>query len=449
MADNYLPYKNPASTDAKLDTESLTVGANTVHRERIQIAGAADTDIAPVDGTAGLKVNLGADNDVTITSGTVAATQSGTWTVQPGNTANTTAWKVDGSAVTQPVSGTVTANAGTNLNTSALALESGGNLASIVTSVQLIDDIVYTDDTSTHSTGSSKGALIMAAATPTDGSVNANDIGAVAMTTDRKLHVSVQDALPAGTNAIGKLSANSGVDIGDVDVTTVGTITPGTAATSLGKAEDAAHASGDVGVMALAVANEANTQFAADADYVPIGTNREGSIRAIGSRAHDAVDADGPVKVGHVAIAHGTNPTAVAAADRTNWYANRAGIPFVMGGHPNIVTIEAAYTAAQTDTAIVTISTGLKIVVTQIQFTCDNANTVDVGFRVGFGTANTPTTTGVVLTHPGVAAGSGVSRGDGSGIIGVGADNEDLRITCEAPTTGSCRILASYYTIET
>jgi hypothetical protein len=56
---------------------------------------------------------------------TVAATQSGAWTVQPGNTANTTPWlttlsqggnaasvtagsalKVDGSAVTQPVSGT-------------------------------------------------------------------------------------------------------------------------------------------------------------------------------------------------------------------------------------------------------------------------------------------------------------------------------------------------------
>ncbi len=32
------------------------------------------------------------------------AVQQGTWTVQPGNTANTTAWKVDGSAVTQPVS---------------------------------------------------------------------------------------------------------------------------------------------------------------------------------------------------------------------------------------------------------------------------------------------------------------------------------------------------------
>lgn len=38
----------------------------------------------------------------TLTVATHAVTQSGTWTVQPGNTANITAWKVDGSAVTQP-----------------------------------------------------------------------------------------------------------------------------------------------------------------------------------------------------------------------------------------------------------------------------------------------------------------------------------------------------------
>lgn len=40
-----------------------------------------------------------------------AVTQSGTWTVQPGNTANTTAWKIDGSAVTQPVSSATLATA--------------------------------------------------------------------------------------------------------------------------------------------------------------------------------------------------------------------------------------------------------------------------------------------------------------------------------------------------
>lgn len=62
-------------------------------------------------------------------SGTVTANQGGTWTVQPGNTANTTAWKVDGSAVTQPVSGTVTANQGTAAAATAPWPASAGTVA--------------------------------------------------------------------------------------------------------------------------------------------------------------------------------------------------------------------------------------------------------------------------------------------------------------------------------
>lgn len=66
----------------------------------------------PVSGT--VTANAGSGTLAVSNAGTFAvqAAQSGTWTVQPGNTANTTAWKVDGSAVTQPISGTVTANAG-------------------------------------------------------------------------------------------------------------------------------------------------------------------------------------------------------------------------------------------------------------------------------------------------------------------------------------------------
>lgn len=205
------------------DTDASITGS------AVLMEGAANT-LLPIQGTVadGLLVNLGGNNDVTVT-GTVAVQENG----------------------------------------------------SALTSLQLIDDIVYTDDTSTHSTGNSKGALIMAAATPTDSAVNANDIGAVAMTTDRKLHVSVQDALPAGTNAIGKLAANSGVDIGDVDVTTCGTITPGTAATSLGKAEDGGHTTGDVGVMMLGVRNDTPnaTVTSGDADYGYVSLYKTGSVR--------------------------------------------------------------------------------------------------------------------------------------------------------------------------
>lgn len=173
-------------------------------------------------------------------------------------------------------------------------------------------------------------------------------------------------------------------------------------------------------------------------------------LQTIGGLAHDVANtaANFPVVAGAETIAHGTNPTAVAAGDVTKVYANRAGVPFVIGGHPNPVTRRDNYTAAQTDTAIVTVSAGTKIVVTRQTVTADKANTVDVAVRTGFAAANTPTGAGVVLSHPGIAAGGGVREGNGGGILGVGADGEDLRITSEVPTSGSIDVVTTYFTIE-
>ncbi len=61
----------PDSTGDKIDTETLTVGANTVSRQRVQLAGASALDLATVDATAGLKVDLGGDNDV-VAAGDIA-----------------------------------------------------------------------------------------------------------------------------------------------------------------------------------------------------------------------------------------------------------------------------------------------------------------------------------------------------------------------------------------
>lgn len=86
-------------------------------------------------------------------SGTVAATQSGTWTVQPGNTANTTAWKVDGSAVTQPVS--IAATVSENL------AQVGGNSVSTAASGTQKVGVV-------GNTGATLDAAIGAATAPTN-----------------------------------------------------------------------------------------------------------------------------------------------------------------------------------------------------------------------------------------------------------------------------------------
>lgn len=75
MADSFIALDEPAVTDKKLDTTQLTVGANTVQRERMVIAGAADTDLAPVSAIDGLLVNLGANNDVTVAGVATAAKQ--------------------------------------------------------------------------------------------------------------------------------------------------------------------------------------------------------------------------------------------------------------------------------------------------------------------------------------------------------------------------------------
>jgi len=206
-----------------------------------------------------------------------------------------------------------------------------------------------------------------------------------------------------------------------------------------------------------------------DADTSTIATNTGGAATSLailddwdnaasdgasvsGDVAHDSPDAGEPVKVGMTAVDLGATPTAVAAADRTRWIATRAGVPFTLGGHPNILSQSLQVTdadGAQTDTAIITVAAGTAIVVTKCSVMADNANTVDVSCRIGFGTANTPAAdaAGVILFHPGIAAGSGVIEGTGAGIIGIGASNEDLRVTCEDPVTGSINITVTYFTI--
>lgn len=79
----------------------------------------------------------------------------------------------------------------------------------------------------------------------------------------------------------------------DVDVTRV---IPGTSATHLGKAEDAAHASGDTGVMVLAVRRDsAASGTSADGDYAALSVDVNGALRVTGGTqyAEDVASASG------------------------------------------------------------------------------------------------------------------------------------------------------------
>jgi hypothetical protein len=249
----------------------------------------------------------------------------------------------------------------------------------------------------------------------------------------------------------------------DVDVTRVsGTVAVGDATNAISVSTAAADA----------VANASNRMRTASAAHVFNGTTWDrmrgditngldvdvtrvqGIVDIEGNVAHDEVDSGLPLKLGMRAIAHGTNPTAVSAADRTDWFANRAGVPWVMGGHPNIVTYGMLITTAISNTVIgPTVAAGLKFVATFLQITTDNANTVFPSAVVGFGTASTPAFAGTPGTlkvlggHPGLPAGGGFTVGDGSGMIGVGADDEEVRMTTVGNVTGMYVVLKGY-TVE-
>lgn len=328
--------------------------------------------------------------------------------------------------------------------------------AAIQTAVELIDDTVFVAGTATYTEATSKGQLMLG----------------VRRDADTTLANTTNEFVPFQVDANGylKVEVFSGQTIpvsftGSTDVATQTTLA--SVLTSVQLIDNAISGAGfnitqfngaavPIGAGASATALRVETA-ASSPDVTSLGimddwdnTASDGASVS-GDVAHDGVDAGEPVKIGGKATDVGATLT-VANNDRTNAAFLRNGIQLVLGGAHDTITKNLQITdadGAQTDTAIVTVAAGTAIVVTKVSVTADNANTVDVSCRIGFGTANTPAVdaAGIVLFHPGIAAGSGVIEGTGAGIIGIGATNEDLRVTCADPVTGSISIIVTYFTI--
>lgn len=236
--------------------------------------------------------------------------------------------------------------------------------SAIQTAVQLIDDAIFTDDTSTHATGTSKGMAIMAVANPTDAAVDANDFGVPAMTLARALKNDITSI--AGTaSAVGSGNATGALRVelptnGTGVIATVNAL--GTGTTGPMKAEDVAHATGDMGIPAWGVRNDnAATTYGADQDYIPITTDLKGrtSVRQTaptGTRTNVAssatsvtlVSADSARIGGTIAndstqilyINLESNGTAASTSNYT--YV----LPAVVSSIPSVLEIPAGYTGS-------------------------------------------------------------------------------------------------------
>lgn len=282
-----------AGTGTNVDTRTEATNGN--HRQVVVLGDpSTNAGVAPVDATAGLKVDLGADNDIT---GTVTANLSATDnavldSIQVGTdkipaqgqalaaasmpvvltaaqvttltppaaiTGFATSAKQDtiighldgvegllttidadtGNVSTKidTIAGAVT---GTEMQVDVLTMPSTAvtnagltELAAAINASSQMDVNIAASAISFGGTSAADDADFTAGTTPgtpaqgvyesTPTTVTDGDLGTVGITSGRRMKTSatIDAALPAGTNAIGKLSANSGVDIGDVDITSI------------------------------------------------------------------------------------------------------------------------------------------------------------------------------------------------------------------------------------
>lgn len=322
-------------TDASITGTALMVedGSNTLRAVTGNVANGLDVDVTRVSGTVTVD---GSGVTQPISAASLPLPSGAATSAKQDSLLTELQLKAD-LTETQPVSlASVPSHAVTNAGTFAVQVDGAA-----LTSLQLIDDTVFVDDTATHSTGSTKGIGIMAVATPTDTSVNANDIGMPAMSTDRHFltdaNILQGDSDVGSGNPLQVTLANTGANATAVKVNVAsGGIASGAVAS--GAIASGAFASGAVGSGAIASGAVASGAFASGAlasGSIAAGAIAVGATSIAENEDVASAGADTMVKVGQI---RQDTPIANASVsndgDYLNFRADNFGKTWVTGTVP-------------------------------------------------------------------------------------------------------------------
>lgn len=343
MADQIIILPDDSgNTGKQLDTSQLTVNSQTVQRERMNIA----------DPTGDVKIAAVTNSGPTTEYGLVTRA-AGTTKVQQtdGTNSETTLFDADSGAGTQYVQGVSLRKAA-----------SGGSVEAGTAS-----DPLRTDPTGTTAqpVTDNSGSLTVdnAALSVTGGGVEATALR-VTIASDSTGVLSIDD------NS-GSLTVDGTVAVSSISTS----VTPGTAAANLGKAEDATHSSGDTGVMMLAVRESSATDLSSgntNGDYEPLQVDASGKLWTnaevtvalpAGTNAIGKLAANSGVDIGDVTINNSTGASAVNIQDGGNTItvdgtvtANAGSGPWPVTDNSGSLTTDFAGQATISSTAVVRVA---------------------------------------------------------------------------------------------
>ncbi len=191
-----------------------------------------------------------------------------------------------------------------------------------------------------------------------------------------------------------------GADVNGIDVD-VTRIVPGTGATSLGKAEDAAAVSGDTGVFMLSVRRDTPTSSAAAGDYHEIQVDAVGGLWIAGSQIEDAAATSGDRGVFALAIRRDAATSGAAAGDYHELQVDATGYLRTIDKLSEVALSNSTTTALDNDGPVVKGSAGTLY---GFQGYCDSAGFVQVHNK-----ASAPTSSNVPIIVIPVASGAAFS----------------------------------------
>ncbi len=250
-----------------------------------------------------------------------------------------------------------------------------GTVAVTNTDIATIAGAVRAEDVASADAHTGIPAMAVRKLTPVNTSGTDGDYEMLQMSAGRLwVSATVDAALPAGANAIGKLAANSGVDIGDVDILSV------TAAASTNKC--------DVGLINAVTPLMGNGVTGTGSLRVTVASdNTAYPIIANGGIAHGAVDSGSPVKTG--GKVYTTSLTNEVAGDRADFICDSQGAQIVVANKPRgFVRTQTTAITTTTETTIVTAG-GAGVLNDIVAMIITNNSTVDSLCTIKDATAGT------------------------------------------------------------
>ena len=213
-------FDSAGSVDSwKAQIYGFIIGTSTKTRISAKnLTNATPLDVSIVDGSGNQVTSFGGgtqytegDVDTTIT-GTAMLGEAASSTLQPIQLNASNHLKVDASGTAVPITD----------NSESITVDNAGTFAVQATIASGATSIAKAEDVASADSDVGVPAMAVRKATPANTSGTDGDYEMLQMSAGRLwTSATIDAALPAGANAIGKLAANSGVDIGDVDILSI------------------------------------------------------------------------------------------------------------------------------------------------------------------------------------------------------------------------------------